>query len=502
MDVKRIVVTAVAVLIGICAFAQKIKVEKGQVLLDGLPIAKVESPVIKEYIISNLDGSNSIMAYMRVGNPYTFIELKNEAISKSNEMNFVKYSPFNIDKSIIQTLFSKGLMTANGIDIEKVNAFLNETPSGLAAKYGYVKEEVLDAEAKIANSYQLSIDDNGAIYSQKILKEQQALTANDIPVVQRMDNRANGIIGYIKVTFKGGLIDKYEITDLDNYLIGSWFVDQGSVSGYDKYLNQELITFDYKVFTVKHYGNFIPVNYSLSKDGTARDVVRKLVGNGYTLQHQGRIATAEMRAEHIERSIAKRKEALLNSKNIYNKNGYVLNEKGEKSIGTITAEFESTKEYSNQITDIGFYGKTVVLKFADEKGQDKKETFKSKNGIRFCIEKEGKEECYLGLKTNGNGMATAESIGSLSFDSSIFYKILYENEGHLVLVNPIVPSDLIIKIPNQEKGLYTNNSSIEKLKKNLTEYIKCDAIVFDTYDFKTLDGLIKVVEDYKKNCGK
>lgn len=500
---KRILLTAITVLISICAFAQKIKVEKGQVLLDGIAIAKVESPVIKEYKISNLDGTNSIMAYMRVGNPYTFIELKDEGKTKSNEMNFVKYSPFNIDRSIIQTLFSKGLMTANGIDIEKVNAFLNEPPSGLAAKYGYVQEEVLNAEAQIANSYQLSIDDSGAIYSQKILKEQQALTANDIPVVQRMDNRANGIIGYIKMTLKNGLIYKYEITDLDNYPIGFWFVEEGSAFGYNKFLNQQLITFDKKVFTVKQFGgSFMNPNYSLSKDDLAMDVVKKLIGNGYTLQHQGRIAESEMRVAQMEMSAANRKAAILNSKSIYNKNGYVLNEKGEKRTGTITAEFESTKEYSNQITDIGVYGKTVALKFTDEKGKPEKEIFKSKNGIRFCIDKEEKEECYLGLKTIGNGMATAESIGSLSFDSSIFYKILFENSGYLVLVNPIVPSDLIIKIPNQEKGLYTNNSSIEKLKKNLAEYLKCDAIVFEDHDFKTLEGLIKVLEEYQKNCGK
>jgi hypothetical protein len=297
---KRIVLTAVAVLISICAFAQKIKIDKGQVLLDGIPIAKVESPVIKEYKISNLDGTNSIIAYTRVGNPYAFIELKYEIINKSNEMNFVKYSPFNIDRSIIQTLFSKGLMTENGIEIEKVNAFLNEAPSGLAAKYGYVKEDVLDAEAKIANSYQLSIDDNGAIYSQKVLKENQALTANSIPVVQQMDNGSNGIIGYIKVTLKDGAIDKYEITDLDNYLIGSWFVYQGSVLGYDKYLNQELITFDKKVFTVKQYGSIVPVNYSMSKDDTAMSVVRKLIGNGYTWQHQTGTVVHESRVQKIE----------------------------------------------------------------------------------------------------------------------------------------------------------------------------------------------------------
>lgn len=97
-------------------------------------------------------------------------------------------------------------------------------------------------------------------------------------------------------------------------------------------------------------------------------------------------------------------------------------------------------------------------------------------------------------------MAAAGSLNALSFDFSSFYKILYEKEGYLVLVDPLVPADFIIKIPNQEKGLYTNKSSLDKLKKYITEYLKCDSFVFENYDFKTLDGLVKVLEEYKNNC--
>ncbi|MNR36685.1 hypothetical protein D3C85_1546400 [compost metagenome] len=55
------------------------------------------------------------------------------------------------------------------------------------------------------------------------------------------------------------------------------------VSGYDKFLNQELITFDKKVLkaTFDNRGN--PIGYKMSKDITAMNIARVLVGNGYTL---------------------------------------------------------------------------------------------------------------------------------------------------------------------------------------------------------------------------
>lgn len=177
--------------------------------------------------------------------------------------------------------------------------------------------------------------------------------------------------------------------------------------------------------------------------------------------------------------------------------------KEKKKSGPITAEFQSKKaESSSGMADMTAYGKTVVLKFTNEKGREKTETFKSKNGVRFCVDTDGKEECYLGLKTIGNTLGAAGSLNSLSFDFSSFYKVLYENNGYVVLVDPLLSEDFILKIPTQEKGLYTNKSSDDKLKKNISEYLKCDSFVFENYDFKTLEGLIKVLEDYKNNCSK
>jgi hypothetical protein len=57
-------------------------------------------------------------------------------------------------------------------------------------------------------------------------------------------------------------------------------------SGYDKLLNEQVITFDKKVLkaTFDNRGN--PIGYKMSKDITAMNIVRVVVGNGYTLGSQ------------------------------------------------------------------------------------------------------------------------------------------------------------------------------------------------------------------------
>ena len=174
---------------------------------------------------------------------------------------------------------------------------------------------MIDQANKVADTYQLSIDDAGTIYSIK--------AQNQDPLDKR--------IGYIKVispSTNGQL--KYEVVDLDNYLIATWFAKSGSISGYSKFLSEELITFDNKVFKVVFDNSGNPIGYKMSKDITAMNIVRALVGNGYTLQHQGLIAATQMRKEQAkasqERVIAERAA----SANIYEQNGYVIDEKGIK----------------------------------------------------------------------------------------------------------------------------------------------------------------------------
>lgn len=485
---KNNILTVLIVLISAFGFAQKIKIDKGEIKLDEKTIAYIEGkkPLFK---ISNLNKNYTVTVQLKQIVPVPAVpimELRNETSGKLNELEFTagKFNPFNHEKNVVNALIEHNYLNVDGLNTEALENFINGASTGIAAKLLGTQKEKDEADQRV-NAYQLSIDDAGTIYSIK--------AENPDPKDKR--------IGYIKMTSPSNNGElKYEVIDLDNYLIATWFAKSGSYSGYNKFLNQELITYDKKVINAKFDNSGNPIGYKMSKDITAMNIVRALIGNGYTLQHQGKVAVAEIRTEQAKASEERIITERSNSANIYEQNGYVINEKGEKRTGPITAEFESIKaESSSGMADITAYGKTVVLKYTNEKGREKTETFKSKNGTRFCLDS---GECYLGLKTIGNTMAAAGSLNSLSFDFSSFYKILYEKDGYLVLVDPLLPADFIIKIPTQEKGLYTNKSSADKLKKNIIEYLKCDSFVFENYDFKTLDGLVKVLEDYKNNCNK
>lgn len=272
---KRVVVTVVAVLIGIGAFAQKIKIDKGEIKLDDKTIGYIEGkkPVFKIY---NLDKSFSVTAELKnVPNADSmtlpWIELRDEATGKSNELEFKnksrKFSAFNYDRSIIYELFDRNYMSAEGLTKEAVESFINGPSAGIAAKKLGVQGDIDNAN-RLADTYQLGIDDNGVIYSIK--------AQNQDPNDKR--------IGYIKMTSpstNGEL--KYEVTDLDGHLIATWFARAGMIFGYDKFLNQELFTYDKKVLKAAFDNRGNPIGYKMSKDITAMNIARSLVGNGYTL---------------------------------------------------------------------------------------------------------------------------------------------------------------------------------------------------------------------------
>lgn len=274
--IQKYILTLFTVLISIGNYAQKIKIEKGEIKLDEKIIGYVEGkkPLFKIY---NLDKSASITAELKnVPNAESltlpWIEIKYEAAGKANEIEFRsrKFSAFNYDRSIIYELFDRNFITADGLNLEGLNNFINGESTGISARRLGVQNEVENATI-LADTYQLEIGDNGVIYSIKA----QNPDPND------------KIIGYIQMTSPSANGDlKYEVGDLDNKLIATWFAKGGTYSGYDKFLNQELITYDNKVFRAAFDNRGNPIGYKMSKDITAMNIVRVLVANGYTLGSQ------------------------------------------------------------------------------------------------------------------------------------------------------------------------------------------------------------------------
>ncbi len=274
---NRLLYTVSAILFTICAFAQKIKIDKGEIILDNKTVGYIEGkrPVFKIY---NLDKSYVFTAELKsVPNEQTltlpWVELKSEMTGKANEIEFKsrKYSAFNIsgDRNIAYELLDKNYLNAEGLNSEAIEQFINGEPTGISAKRLGNQNDINTAN-NLADTYQLTIDDAGIIYSIK--------AQNPDPNDKK--------IGYIKMTspsVNGEL--KYEVSDLEGNLIATWFARSGSFSGYGKFLNQEMITFDRKVFKAEFDNRGNPTGYKISKDITAMNIARKLVGNGYPLGH-------------------------------------------------------------------------------------------------------------------------------------------------------------------------------------------------------------------------
>lgn len=480
---KNNFLTLLILLFAISNNAQKIKIDKGEIKLDEKTVAYIEGkkPLFK---VSSLDKSYKMSIQLKQVLPVPAIpimELKNEETTKSNEIEFTKgkFNPFNNEKSVIAALVEYNYLNVDGLNIDAIENFINGEATGISAKLLEAKNE-LDQANKAIDAYQLSIDDAGTIYSIK--------AQNPDPADKR--------IGYIRVILpsKNGELN-YEVLDLDNYLMATWFAKSGTFPGYKGFLNEELVTYDKKVFKVAFDNHGNPMGYKMSKDITAMNIVRVLIGNGYVLQHQGIDSENKFKEERSKLNKEKYEEAKLNSVNIYDKNGYVIDEKGEKITGALKIEFKAITTGNANISSSFVPGQRLYLTNTTNALQ----IYDSKSGIRFCIDES--KECFIGLTSKGSNFMSS-ALKALDTDNSKFYKILYEDNGYMVLVDPAVPDDFAIKTPIQDKGLFTTKVSNTKLKKNIIDYLKCDLFVFENHDFKTLDGLIKALEDYKNNCNK
>jgi len=133
--------------------------------------------------------------------------VKNEKTGKSNEVDFIKFSPQNQEKSTVKAFVDKSFLTAEGLNIGIIESYINGESTGVSAK---IKQEQNDInkEKEYYDSFQLAIDDNGIIYSIK--------AKNPDPNDKR--------IGYVKMTSPSSNGElKYEITDLDRNIIATWF---------------------------------------------------------------------------------------------------------------------------------------------------------------------------------------------------------------------------------------------------------------------------------------
>jgi hypothetical protein len=248
--------------LAVCAQAQEIKIKNDEVKLDDKVVAYITGKKPSLQVLS-LDKQYTVNAELKFleSSGKRWMVLKSLKTEKTNEVDYKKFNPLNQQKSVIEAFIDKGFLSAEGLNIEAIESFINGESSGVANK---IKTEATAATEKknAIASYQISIDDSGNVFSGK-------------------DN-----IGTIKVarTNSAG-IQKYEVLDLDNNVIATWYNMSSMHPGYDKPLYEELITFDGKVMKVRP-DNFGTLQYKMSTDKTAQNIIGELMSSGYALKHQ------------------------------------------------------------------------------------------------------------------------------------------------------------------------------------------------------------------------
>lgn len=250
-------------------YAQEVKVKKGEIQIDGKPVAKIDKEK-NNYTISDLSGKALFTATITNQTPLKNYASKywlqltgNNGVVKEMELIDKTSFSFGFEKPITQNLTKSAdpLLPASGIDESKINNFFQSEDRSISK----AEDSRLEEYKEINRS------------EDAFAKENKILISN-VGIISANNEK----IGYIvrKVTGKDMVQQflSYTVLDINKIPIAqinfsSW--DQANVKS-----GLEVKTFDGKSFPIKL------ANYSserLEYDELAPRVVKKLYANGYTL---------------------------------------------------------------------------------------------------------------------------------------------------------------------------------------------------------------------------
>lgn len=434
--------------------AQKVKVKKGNVLIDGQAVAKV-SAVGSEYTFTSLNNDNKVITKshrIKINDNLEkkWITIYNSDKSKSTELDMEYFSAsMNAKKLVAEFLMKKcNLITKNGV--ENLDTFLAKERPNLSDKY----DKLVYAEVAKQND------------NKKRFLEFQIYTDEE---KQQITSKRE-LIGSYKVIDNGGIRNNiYEIYDLDNNKVA--IVTTGS--------RETIVMLPFtneKFFFDRTFGSDVT------------QAVNQLFLKDIFLGHQvkdDKIATQIAKKEMYKNKVKDKIQSLKDdSVNIYNKKGYVITKDGTKKEGYISVMFEDLYANSKKVVEYKGKAKKLIYKLQEEDRKGLK--FFAKDNISFCIDEDDK--CFKSL----SGML-----------GKTFYEVLDESENsNLYLYGK--PGTKIMKIVKKgDEDGYTFNTLFKKKNvKKLNEYLKCDKISDNLSEFKynKIGDVKKLIELYNTNC--
>ena len=474
---KKIILTLLITL-PFVGFSQKIKIKKGIITFDKKEVAKVNDDVRNFYKFSTLEGEKAFdveFKGMSASNleGFQWLELTSVDGKKTEIPYEVLMTSFSVTKLIIKLLSEKyELITFNGIDMAKVDAFFAIEREKLSDKYAkaVVSAKADEAERqKTVGRYNPFVKDDGTILFG--------------------GSRGTKIAG--KVYYSQ---NTYTVQDLDGITVGTAKGCSTCTDVDAKTYTDEEFKFDYGSRTMMT-GRF--------SRSFAQIFVEELLGRGYQLQHEAKAYKARLHKERV-------KVAKENSINLYGVEGTVTDNDGKTYKGTVYAIFEKLEinpaqqqnDYA-EMNSIDKFGKFVSVKYKNDKNRERTKKFSARNNVKFCADDNGTEKCFMSMKTKGNALKKLSNASNFGFDNSYFYQIIFENNGHMVLSKPGEEGTYVLRFSDKKEGFMIDGRKNEKVSAKLAKYISgCKSLAEDLkngeFDLSNLDNLKQIVDEYCK----
>ena len=478
MNVKKIIF--IIILIPFLGMSQKFKTKKDRILVDEKEVAILNDKMRDTYEFSDLNSQKKfVVEYKTLMEGQTIInqwlKVSSADGNKTTEIPYeVLITSFSPTKIILHLLSVKyGLFDVNGFSQEKIDAFFAVNRENIGDKATKAKIDLVlnrkEKQEKIMR-YRPFVKTDGTVMLGGTLGTNIVGKIIGSPSNFGQKSTASAY------DLDGVLVATADITnDMDNKVIVTMFNEN---------------KFDYKA--EKRYSG-------LDNSSFYTEFMGELLFRDYALGHQAKAYKDALLKEKIK--LAKER-----SQNVYNRNGYVIDEKGVRYDGIITAQFEMldvNQTGNNQVVDaIDNYGKKVTVKYLNEKGKERSITLAAKDNTVFFVKNaDGTETGYYGMKVKGDAMKKLSNAMSLGFNNAYFYKLLYSSKENLVLVDPIENERYVIKLKSKESGQMIDKRNNKNLSSELAEYLSaCPSlskeIKAEAFDLKIQDNLNTIVNEF------
>ncbi|NMH28338.1 hypothetical protein [Flavobacterium silvaticum] len=478
----------ILLLLPVLAISQKISLKKDKILSGDKEVAIMKETSRDNYDFSALDGTkvfsvkyNSLMQDKQVAAQW--LTITNPDNSKKSEIEYeVLITAFSTSKIILNLLSQKyGLIDANGINTAKLDEFFETHKEDLDGKYrggiaGATAEAAAnkaDFDAKVGRIRPFVKNDGTVVFGGQMGKD--------------IVGKVMGISNFQPL----GQNAPIQVFDLDGIQVARAELN-------DKFENDVKVTlFNNDTFTYRAKRRYAHGDNTLFH----QQLIEELVSRVIMLGHQAKTYDRQLQAKKV--ALAKER-----SINVYQINGYAVDEKGVKYTGKITCQFEKldvNQTGDNQVVDaIDNYGKKVTVKYLNEKGKERSTTLTANDKTYFCVDgKEQSNGCYYGMKVKGDSAKKLSNAMSLGFTNAYFYKLLFEENGNQLLVDPIETDRFVIKLKNKDEGQMIDRRNNEKLSAALAEYLKdcpelSKEIAAGKMDLKLQESLETIIKEYNQ----